>query len=52
MYADSFKNIDIGVIKNRQVMENVRPQLWLDHFNASIGEILIFSSGVSAIQDF
>jgi hypothetical protein len=32
--SDSFKNVDIGIIKNTRITENVRAQLWVDFFNA------------------
>jgi hypothetical protein len=30
MRADPIRNVDIGIIKNTQVAENVRAQLWVD----------------------
>jgi hypothetical protein len=32
--SDSFKNVDIGIIKNTQLNEKVRAQIWVDFFNA------------------
>jgi len=52
MRADSIRNVDIGIIKNTQVAENVRAQLWVDCFNAFNSRNFGIPSGVASSPGF
>ena len=52
MRADSIRNVDIGIIKNTQVAENVRVQLWVDCFNAFNSRNFGIPSGVASSPGF
>ncbi len=52
MRADPITNIDIGIIKNTQVAENVRAQLWVDCFNAFNSRNFGIPSGVASSPGF
>lgn len=52
MRADPIRNVDIGIIKNTQVAENVRAQLWVDCFNAFNSRNFGIPSGVASSPGF
>ena len=52
MRADPIRNVDIGIIKNTEVAENVRAQLWVDCFNAFNSRNFGIPSGVASSPSF
>ena len=52
MRADPIGNGDIGIIKNTQVAENVRAQLWVDCFNVFNSRNFGIPSGVASSPGF
>jgi hypothetical protein len=52
MRADPIRNVDIGIIKNTQVAENVRAQLWVDCFNAFNSRNFGIPSGMASSPGF
>jgi hypothetical protein len=52
MRADPISNVDIGIIKNTQVAENLRAQVWIDFFNAFNSRNFGIPSGVASSPGF
>ena len=50
--ADSLKLVDIGIIKNTEIVENVKAQFWVDFFNAFNWRNFGIPSGIASSPDF
>jgi Carboxypeptidase regulatory-like domain len=52
MRADDMRLVDLGIVKNTQIRENVRAQIWVDSFNAFNSRNFGIPSGVASSPGF
>jgi Carboxypeptidase regulatory-like domain len=52
MRADDMRLVDLGIVKNTQIRENVRAQIWVDFFNAFNSRNFGIPSGLASSPGF